>query len=115
LNLIKDPLSAFNVIRKEIIDELGFYYSLTQIEVVRERNYNELSILVENLINLQRKKGVRGFFKRLFLSLKMLNETFINITEFESQEIFIQHNIEKDYREVLSSKNEPYFRKYIEN
>ena len=104
---------AKEAIIEEIQDELGFFYSLEQIEVEKMYDWEEIQDSVDQLISIQREKGIKGFLKKMFTCSKHINEAFISIAEFESNELFHRNIILRHYRNIYSDKKETYFQFYV--
>jgi len=113
--ILEKAEEAKEVIIEEIQGELGFFYNIVQLEVVKMHDWEKIEKLVEDLVSAQRMTGVKGFLKKFVLS-KRINEAFTSIAEFESDEIFFNSIKQKDYRDIYSDKKiETYFQSYIDN
>lgn len=107
---------AKGIIIEEIQDELGFFYKIVQLGVVKMHNWQKIQKLVEDLVSIQRMTWVKGFLKKVFILPKHINEAFISIAEFESAVIFFNSTIQNDYRDIYSDKKiDTYFQSYIGN
>jgi hypothetical protein len=106
---------ARDFIFSEIKQEFDLFYYITQIENRRSLEWDELKEKVDSIIRIQRMKGITGPFRRYFSS-SQLNEVFISIAEFESDDIFLNSSIQDSYSEIYESDNASIsLRKYLDN
>ncbi|MBA7492338.1 hypothetical protein ES702_02888 [subsurface metagenome] len=107
---------AKEIIKEKIQHELGLFYKIVQLEVVKMHNWERIEKLTEDLVSIQRITWVKSFLKKVFILPKHINEAFISIAEFESDEIFFNSTIQNDYRYFYSDKKvDTYFQSYIDN
>ncbi len=100
----------------EILNELGFFYYLVQIEVEKMRDWEKIQNLIDQLIFIQRSNGVKAFFTKIFTRSKLIDETLTSLAEFESEELYFNNTNQKDYRDFLSIGDvcfQPYIDKQI--
>lgn len=109
-----ETVKAKRALVKEILSELGFFYYVVQTEVVKMNKWTLIENLVKQLIDIHRKGGIRNFIRKIFVSHKELNEAFISIAEFESNELFLHSVITRNYRNVYSGNIDTYFQPYID-
>jgi len=91
---------AKNAIMEEIQDELGFFYAVVQSGVVKMYDWEPIQDSVSELIAVQRLKGIKGIWKKVFVLSKLINEAFTAIAEFESGDICINNIAQRDYRDI---------------
>jgi len=113
--IFAEAIEAGDAIMEEIMHELGFFYSIVQLGVVKIGDWIRIQDLVDELISIQRMKGIRGFLKRVFERSKLINEAFTSIAEFESEEFEYQGFIQTRYGSVCSGREGAYFQSYIDN
>lgn len=105
--------TAKEKILNEILDELGFFYYVVQTEVEKMHDWRKIQNLVEQLISIQRAQRVKAFFARIFTLPKLINETLISLTEFESKGLYFENANQKHYRDLFSARN-AYFQIHID-
>ena len=66
------------------------------------------------MISIQRTKGIKNFFKKLFIRSELINEALVSLTEFESKDLYSQNIIQRDYSDLYSDKEEKHFQPFID-
>lgn len=105
---------AKDAIMEEIQDELGFFYDVVQSEVVKMFDWEPIQDSVSELIAVQRLKGIKGIWKKVFVLSKLINEAFTAIAGFESGDICINNITQRDYRDIYLGREEQYFQSDID-
>lgn len=100
----------------EILNEIGFFYYIVQTDVERMNDWGKIQNLINQLIFIQRSKGVKAFFTKIFTLSKLIDETLTSLAEFESEELYFNNTNQKDYRDLFSMRDgcfQPYIDKEI--
>jgi len=113
--IFKSVQDAKHFIFYDIEDELGFFYYIVQTEVLKMKNWNNIEQLENKLISIQKEKGIKGILKRIFSCSKLLNDAFISVAEFESEELYFQNFIQEHFRYIYSKKEESVFKYFLRN
>ena len=102
----------------EISNEIGFFYYIVQTEVEKAHDWGKIQNLINQLIFIQRSKGIKAFSTKIFTLSKLIDETLTSLAEFESEELYFDNTNQKDYRDLFSMREgcfQPYIDKEINN
>ena len=97
-----------------IINELGFFYKLIQIFKLHEKKWDDVQNVLDELISLQKEKGFKNYFKKMFFSSSKLNQLFLNIIEFESDLLSDHNYIRYNYDDTYDDLNKGYLKPFID-
>ncbi len=112
--MFEDKNEAKDAIMEEIQDELGFFYGVVRSEVERMFNWEPLQDSVTKLVGIQRMKGIKGVWKRMFVRSKLINECFTTIAEFEARDLISNNITQISYRDIYLDREKEYFQSYID-
>ena len=93
-------------------------YYIVQTEVGKMNDWGKIQNLINHLIFIQRSKGIKAFFTKIFTRSKLIDETLTSLAEFESEELYFDNTNQKDYRDLFSMRGgcfQPYIDKEINN
>ncbi len=86
----------------EAMNEFSIFYRLAQEKCIRGDLWTRLDDSVDKLVTLQRKRGLKGMFKRTFLTSGRLGDTQLDLIDFESRQVAVggqlTRNLAKLYR-----------------
>jgi|GEM_PF-1749750 len=111
---INNANEAFDYLYDSIQDEFGFFYKCIQRRSSKMHNWFLIQEDLTSLLDLQKAKGFKGAFRRIFNKPRLIEKLFTDIAIFEGDDIFqtsIQHN---DYKSTFSIKDEIFFKTFID-
>lgn len=113
--VFEDIGDARDAVFQAIMAELGFFYYLKQVSVVRSLAWYRLQELVRELISIYEMDGIRGCLKRTFACSKAISDVVTRLAVFEMRDIHAQDSRQKDYEDLYLQGQETYLQFYIEN
>lgn len=105
---------ATDAIMDEVLDELGFFYSIMQVRSMKIDAWLEIQKLVDRLLAIQQTKGIRGLFKRVFTGSRLINEAFTRTVQFQAMELFDNNSIQESYSAIYQYTEGRCFQPYID-
>jgi hypothetical protein len=92
----------------ELEEEIGVFYRMIHLNVMRMRQWKHLQDLVDNLVSTYRAKGLRFLWNRAFRVHKQIWESVIAVAEFENHELWGDYDTQKSYHALTQTRREPY-------
>jgi len=103
----------------ELEEELGVFYKIVHSEVMRMHTWDALNNRVQSVLSAQKEKGIFRICLNLVRNYQKLNETAIELSQFEASNIWSASEAEKDFKDLFSDNAvpflEPILRKQIES
>lgn len=95
--------------------ELGFFYNLKQLEVVKMDEWEQITDLVDQLIATQRTGNIMSIIEKPFKRWKLINEAVTSLAQFKSKGVSLENFIQQSYRNIFNDTEEHNFQYYIDN
>ncbi|WP_343604080.1 hypothetical protein [Fluviicola sp.] len=109
-----DANEALDLLKEDIVDEFGYCYKFISIQNQKRQFWSEIHELVDELIIIQKAKGIKGFFQRLFRRSSKINTLFTEIADFEGLQIATNGLKQYEYNEIYRANDQTFFQKYID-
>lgn len=112
---IKDSDEALDYLREYIADELGFYYKYVSFRNEKMHHWSEIQVLLNKLVAIQKIKGIKGFWQKLFKRSSLIGDVFTELAEFEGNDIELSGLRQNEYNEIYHVKDQTFFQPFIDN
>lgn len=103
-NSVEDEEEAIEVIFEDIEDDISLFYLLTHLYNARASRWGELRTSVSELINIQKRSGWRSHWERLSESQALINQIFIDLADFESNDMGLESFVRAEYETSFASE-----------
>ncbi len=113
--MYESPKSVKDAVYREISEELGLFYSIVQMRVVRMHEWHDIENMLDELRALRKEVGFRGMWKRFVTSGKKIDDGIVKLTDFESKGIVDKSLIARAYEEVYSDAKQGNFDTFIDH
>lgn len=95
------------------------FYKIVHSEVMRMHTWDALNNRVQGVLSAQKEKGMLRICLNLVRNYQELNETAIELSQFEASDIWSASEAEKDFKDLFLDNAvpflEPILRKQIES
>jgi hypothetical protein len=100
---------------RESIDELGFFYSISQDQQARLTDWHLISTAVQELTQLLRSRGLSSSITRLYRSSNSINEVTMSLCEFQAACIERDQFTRQHYNDIYGPERPcPFFKQFID-
>lgn len=113
-NLIKDSDEALEYLYGSIRDEFGFFYKCVQTRNAKMVDWQIIQEDLNSLLEIQNKKGLKGFFTRFIKRPKLIGKLFTDVATFEGSDIFKSGLQQNEYKSTFSVNDEIFFKNLID-
>jgi hypothetical protein len=113
-DLFPDAVEALDSLLHDILQELDIYYLVQQHESEKIFAWTRISTLLQSLVELHQRRGLRAFFTRTFKSSRLVNDTFVSLAEFEGNAVLEDNILRNSYRDTYTSDTTPFLREIVE-
>lgn len=113
-HVYRDVEEAKEEIFEDIARELGLFYELVQQEAGIMHTWDEIEEMVNNLVLIQRERGVKGIAKRFLKRSQILNELVTSLVQFGSNQHFLNAMAQRDYKNIYSTGEDSPFKPFLD-
>ena len=103
-NSLEDEEEALEIIFEDIEDDISLFYLLTHLYNTRDRQWGELRKVVGELISIQKRSGWRSHWQRWSESQALINQIFIDLADFESNDMGLESFVRTEYESSFASE-----------
>lgn len=112
-NLYEDVYEAKDNLFRELEEEIGVFYKLIHLNLMRMRQWENLQNLVNALVSVYRTKGPRALWNRVFRVHREIQEVVIAVAEFESHELWVDYDTQRSHDALKQTRKEPYIDSHL--
>ncbi|WP_152670606.1 hypothetical protein [Rubrobacter aplysinae] len=113
-SLFSEPNEALSELKFSILSELDLFYLIAQLERQKGISWEQVNQLTRSLTALHQRKGARAFVARLLKSTNIVNEAFVTLAEFESNDILSYSMLQDSYSQVYTADAYPYIKNLVD-
>jgi len=103
--ITKSEIDVKNYLFQTIAGELDLFYEIKRNKVSQMNDWEAIESQLQQLIALQRHKGCRGWVKKIIKRGHMVNELMYSLSEFNSQNLFLETILKKSYADQYNAKD----------
>ena len=111
---IKDSDEAMDYLISSLRDEFGFFYRCIQMRNSKMHSWDIIEKNLNELLEIQNKYGLKGFYKRFFRRPSLIGQLFTDIATFEGEDIFRTGLKQNSYNKIFSIKDQIFFKTFID-
>jgi hypothetical protein len=106
--------AAIGIILEKYKNELGLYYRIVQGRVFQLEAWVRIEDSFQKLVEIQKKKWHERLYSRLFKTSRLLNETYLAIAEFETEDSRRIHQIRSAVNHYYSVPGDTFIQQDID-
>ncbi|MFW6116184.1 MAG: hypothetical protein ACOC6F_00520 [bacterium] len=107
------PTDAKDAWFREFGDELGLFYRGVHARIMRVRRWENVESLVDDLLALFRRRGLRAVLGRIVRAPGQIREATIALVEFERHDLGVAYDMQVQYADLVAIVGEPYIDRAI--
>jgi len=93
--------------------EIAVFYRTVHQNRMKMRSWEQLQYLVNELVKAHETGGVKALWNTIFKVPKQIRELVISVAAFETNELFIDHDIQTAYRTLTHDRKELFIDSYL--
>jgi hypothetical protein len=94
--------------------QIGFFYKVTHWRLTRYIEWANFQETLEEILEKQKEKGLRAFWRNMFRGGELVNSTRIKLAEMEAGEVIDTFDFKKELKDLYIGEKAPELLPYIE-
>jgi hypothetical protein len=105
---------ALEDVMREVGSQAAIVYMSNQLRNLQSRDWASIQFEMQELLENERRKGIRGIAGRLWSSSRKIKELFISLAEFESADLDISSSVEVAKDRSFKGLSNPCLRDFVD-
>jgi hypothetical protein len=111
----EDAEDAYDSLIDHLDGQLGLFFLINHSRIQRDRDWADCYTLVQKIIEAQKKRGFKAYWRNTLRSEQALHDAMIQLAQIEASDLDTRYNVNRNLKELYTGDKSPELLPFLES